>query len=76
MFRRLASGARDPYSATVPEQPNTGEAEQEAALAAAFYAKLIADGVDERAAREMATGYVIARQRRRDPEPWELPDSE
>lgn len=56
------------------DQDAIQEAEKEAALSAAFFKKLIADGVDERAAREMATGYTIARQRRQRREPWELGD--
>lgn len=68
----LPGGRRDRYSHGMAEPDKIEEAKAEAEMAAAFYEQLVRSGVDERAAREMATGYVIARQRREKRESWEL----
>ena len=56
----------------MPDDPKRDEAEAEAEMAAVYYQRLLDRGVDERAAREMAVGYTIARQRRERREPWEF----
>ena len=48
------------------------KAEKEAALAAAFHAALIHANQPEPVALQLTVAYILARQRRARPEPWEI----